>query len=362
MSERSTGIYLTGSVNQPSATDVFEFVGKRLQPGARRVPDGETGERANWVLAQARYFADNIGLATVPAPDGRDRYVLAEGITPETLSFARFDYPDHAQRSYALFRQARDGGRLALDTRFLVSIPTPFNAVSFFGTEDARLDLLPAYETAVRASVIEIQEAIPHGDLAVQWDLPTELATAEGWFTNPWGGTEDILAATARAASWIEPEVDLTFHLCFGDSKFGASPFMGDPPDAEAAARGGRHILPRDTSSIVLLANGLSRHVPRSISAIHAATVTSWNRPAHWQPLSDLALEPDTEFHLGIVHAAADGLAGARTRAELASSFLRGFGVSTECGLGRHSADELDEAADILATLSSPAEYRQTVA
>lgn len=39
---------------------------------------------------------------------------------------------------------------------------------------------------------------------------------------------------------------------------------MGDPPDEEAAARGGRHILPRDATAIVTLANGLSRHVQLS--------------------------------------------------------------------------------------------------
>ncbi len=80
---------------------------------------------------------------------------------------------------------------------------------------------------------------------------------------------------------------------------------MGDPPDAEAAARAGRHILPRDASAIVTVANGLSRHVTRPIDAIHAATV-------------------------------------ARKRAAIVSEFLPDFGISTECGLGRHSQAQLD--------------------
>lgn len=357
----TSGIYLTGSVNQPDTESVFDYVGRRLQQ-ARRVPDGETGGRANWVLTQERFFADNPGLITVTGPDGRDRFVLAAGTTPESLSFDRFDYADHARASYALFAKARAAGVLAPDTRFQVSIPTPLNAVSFFSDQARELELLPGYEAAARASVDEIQAVIPHSDLSVQWDLPTELATIEGWFANPFGGTEDLLAATARAASWIAPDVDLTFHLCFGDSKFGASPFMGDPPDAEAAARGGRHILPRDTGSIVTLANGLSRHVTRSISAIQAATVISWNKAAHWQPLSGLALEPETEVYLGLVHAAADGLDGARTRAALARRFLPHFGVSTECGLGRHSTAQLDEAADALAALSDALELADAVA
>jgi hypothetical protein len=46
--------YLTGSINQPTVEDAFAFVGSRLQPGVTRVPDGEPGDRANWVLTQSR--------------------------------------------------------------------------------------------------------------------------------------------------------------------------------------------------------------------------------------------------------------------------------------------------------------------
>ena len=163
----------------------------------------------------------------------------------------------------------------------------------------------------------------------------------EGWFPNPYGGVEPIFAATARLAHWVHDDAELTFHLCYGDSKFGASPFMGDPPNEEAAARGGRHILPRDATAIVTLANGLSRHVQRRIDAIQAATVASWTKRAHWRPLADLALEADTEVFLGLLHAD-DGAAGARARAAVAAEFLPEFGISTECGLGRHSAEQLE--------------------
>ena len=138
----------------------------------------------------------------------------------------------------------------------------------------------------------------------------------------------------------MHDDAELTFHLCYGDSKFGASPFMGDPPNEEAAARGGRHILPRDATAIVTLANGLSRHVQRRIDAIQAATVAAWTKRAHWQPLADLALEPDTEVFLGLLHAE-DGAAGARP-ARGGRRVPAGFGISTECGLGRHSAEQLE--------------------
>lgn len=328
-----TSFYLTGSINVPTVADAFTLVGARLQPGVTRVPDGEPGDRANWVLVHSAHFLDN---PTLDVQDGRAR------VRPGTpVAFGEVDYHSSAIASYAEFRAARDAGVLAADSRFLVSIATPFNAVNSFVEFADRVQVAAAYENALRHSVEKIQDAIPPADLAIQWDLPTELATVEGWFDNPYGGLEPIFAATARVADWVRPEAELTFHLCYGDSKFGASPFMGEPPTEEAAARGGRHILPRDASAIVALANGLSRHVTRRIDAIQAATVAAWTKRAHWQPLADLALEPDTEIYLGLLHAE-DGAEGARTRAALAAEFLPEFGISTECGLGRHSPEQLE--------------------
>jgi hypothetical protein len=335
MTERdsTTSFYLTGSINVPTVDDAFALVGSRLQPGVTRVPDGEPGDRANWVLTQANHFLDN---STLDVVDGRAK------VRPGTaVSFPPIYYHSVAAESYQRFWHARDNGILAPDSRFLVSIPTPFNAVNSFVQLDSQVEVAYAYEQQLAHSVAAIQDAIPPADLAIQWDLPTELATIEGWFENPHQGVEPIFAATARLAHWVDDEADLTFHLCYGDSKFGASPFMGDPPDEAAATRGGRHILPRDATAIVTLANGLSRHVKRRIDAIQAATVASWTKRAHWQPLADLALEPHTEVYLGLLHAD-DGADGARARASLAAEFLPEFGLSTECGLGRHSVDQLE--------------------
>lgn len=340
-----SGFYLTGSINVPTADAAFELVGSRLQPGVTRVPDGEPGERANWVLTRAAHFLDNPALDVI---DGQAR------VRPGTA--VRFpDIDDHRVTvdSYARFRAARERGVLAPESRFLVSIPTPFNAVNSFVAFDSRVEVARAYETPLRRSLEAVFAEIPARDLAIQWDLPTELATVEGWFDNPYPDLEAIYAATARLTEWVDTDAELTFHLCYGDSKFGASPFMGEPPDAEAAARGGRHILPRDTSAIVALANGLSRHVGRRIDAIHAATVATWTRRAHWSPLAGLALEPGTEVFLGLLHAR-DGAPGVRARAGVAAEFLPEFGISTECGLGRHSPDELAAVLDAWSELGAP--------
>jgi methionine synthase II (cobalamin-independent) len=328
-----TTFYLTGSINVPTIHDAFRLVGSRLQPGVSRVPDGEPGDRANWVLTQAAYFLNN---PTLDVVDNK-----AEVRAGTAVSFPPIDYHTVAAESYAEFKKAREDGAVEPNSRFLVSIPTPFNAVNSFVEFNSQIEVADAYEHRLRDSVEAIQDVIPPRDLAIQWDLPTELATIEGWFPNPYRALEPIFAATARLAHWVHDDAELTFHLCYGDSKFGASPFMGDPPDEEAADRGGRHILPRDATAIVRLANGLSRHVQRRINAVQAATVAAWTKRAHWQPLADLALEPHTEIYLGLVHAD-DGALGARARIALAAEFLPDFGLSTECGLGRHSTAQLE--------------------
>lgn len=346
-------VYLTGSVNQPSAEDTFRYIGRELGHLARRIPDGEPGERANWVLTQTPHFFDNPGLELVPAdaqaPRGRVR--VRSGVDPADIAFGAQHYASSAAASYAAFAQAKKAGQIHPDARFLVSVPTPFNAVSFFTVFEDQLAVLPAYTARTKEAVYELQETVPPHELAVQWDLPTEVATIEGWFPNPFPDHESILEHVAELASWLDDPVELTFHLCYGDSKFGASPFMGTPEDP-ASDQGGRHIWPKDSSTITFVANGLSRLVPRRINAIHAATVRTWNRRSHWQPLSGLALEDDTQFYLGLVHVE-DGLDGSRRRLDLAAGYLDDFGLSTECGLGRHSAEQQDEALRLFRTLST---------
>lgn len=92
--------------------------------------DGEPGERANWVLTQAGHFLDNDSLDVV---DGRAR------VRPGTrVTIPEIDYHTTAHESYQVFAQARADGVLAPESRFLVSIPTPFNAVNSFVSSTPR--------------------------------------------------------------------------------------------------------------------------------------------------------------------------------------------------------------------------------
>src|SRR5215467_11955254 len=103
-------IYLVGSVPMRNAEQVFETVGVRFGPRIKRIPDGETGERSDWITWLEPAFANNPALeksdelfrihATGTA---RIRYRLRAGKSATDVRFDNLFYADIAKASYAEF-------------------------------------------------------------------------------------------------------------------------------------------------------------------------------------------------------------------------------------------------------------------
>ncbi|MBI1649092.1 hypothetical protein [Hyphomicrobium sulfonivorans] len=356
------GIHLTGSLPFKNADEVFDYIGSELGPWVARVPDGETGERRNWVLTQTAHFFENPFLEVLPeSPEiGRKLARIKPGVRAEDVAFPPFQYPDFATESYPLFKKAKEEGRLAPNAKFQISLPTPFNAVSYFVVLEDQARVLAAYNVQAKAATEEILRRFPHDELAIQWDLPTELVTVQGWFPNPLANLDSVFSTIAEVTSWVPADVDVGYHLCYGDSKFGASPFMGNPEQCPIHSHKdhGRNILPQDIGTVVAFSNKLAERIRRPINFIQAATMRDWDQPQHWDALSKLNLAPETEFYLGLVHAS-DGLASAQRRWNYVANHLKSFGVSTECGLGRHSQEELAAVTEIFKGLGAGTESRQ---
>jgi hypothetical protein len=51
-----TSAHLNGSVNLEDAETVMREVSARIPHGLRRLPDGETGDRGNWIFFQFLKF------------------------------------------------------------------------------------------------------------------------------------------------------------------------------------------------------------------------------------------------------------------------------------------------------------------
>ena len=194
----------------------------------------------------------------------------------------------------------------------------------------------PVYEKALLAALRRIQDHVPAGDLAIQWDLAKEFAFLEGaastpaWFTPV---EEGILQRVLRLTDAVDDGVAMGVHLCYGDL-------------------GHRHFVePSDTALLVEVGNAILKGAARPVDWIHLPVPKSRVDAAYFAPLEQLELG-DTELYLGLLHA--DDEDGTRARIQAAAEFVRGFGLATECGLGRSSVAELDSILEIAERATGP--------
>jgi hypothetical protein len=314
-------VLLVGSVPLESSSAVFEAVGNELNGLVRRIPDGETGTRKDWVRWQGDVFARTPGLApggTRPGPGGGTYQLYEVGPGgPDTVSFGPLGYADQALRSYQDFRSARAAGRIAPGTRFQVSLPTPLAVVLLFTEPGSLAGVWPRYEERLSREVDEIANAIPHEDLAIQWDIAAEIVfVLENPEMAPLFPMPVLVNAIVRVSAHVPAGVELGLHLCYGDP-------------------GHKHVVePRDTGLMVRFANELVPAIGRPVAWVHMPVPRDRDDADYFAPLRDLRLPAGTELYLGLVHFT-DGVPGARRRLKAARTVVADFGIATECGFGR---------------------------
>jgi hypothetical protein len=246
---------------------------------------------------------------------------VAEGVKGSEVEFGELGYAREARASYQDFLAARSRGELAPGTRFQVSLPTPMAVILPFCMTSDIAAIEPAYEKAMLAEVARICNAIPHRDLAIQWDVCIEMVIWDGRWRGgpPFPGMDKVFAdGLARLAAAVPPDVELGFHLCYGDL------------DA-------RHFIePEDAGKMVELANLIAANVERPLAWLHMPVPIARHDDAFFAPLRDLRLAADTELYLGLVHAA-DGVPGTLRRLATARKFAgaRTLGIAAECGIAR---------------------------
>ena len=117
-------VLLVGSVPLESSKAVFEAVGTKLGKVIKRIPDGETGARKDWVVWQGDVFKNARGLEPGSTRDlqGGYRFILYKVKPGETVKFGSLGYAAAAIRSYEDFKRARSEGKVPTGTRFQVSL------------------------------------------------------------------------------------------------------------------------------------------------------------------------------------------------------------------------------------------------
>ena len=191
-------VHFVGSVALDTPDDVFAAIGEHCGPFLKRVPDGEPGGRRLWISFQIPVLRANPSLA--PVGEGLVPLKVAEGADPDSIHFGELGYAREARPSYQDFVAARSAGRIPQGVRFQVSLPTPYAVVMPFCQQPDAQRVFPAYERAMLREVERICAAIPHDDLAIQWDVCIEMLAWDGR-----GATRRLFLGWSRCSPRTSP-------------------------------------------------------------------------------------------------------------------------------------------------------------
>jgi hypothetical protein len=339
-------IYLVGSVPLASAGDVFETVGAALGARIKRLPDGETGPRGDWITWLEPVFAEHPAFQKSgeffrvhASGTGRERYALRPGFVAEEISFDNLFYADMAKQSYSQFKRLKDAGKIAPGTKFQVDLVPAHSVIWLFLVESLHAPIDPVYNEALKREVDKIAAAIPHDELAIQFDVASAVfARLERNEASSYGATkaqmqEKFSAILVELGNRVPADVDLLYHLCYGDSNH-------------------RHVVePSDMGDMVEFANRVVREIKRPVQLIHMPVPRNRADDAYFAPLQRLELRPETELCLGLVHYT-DGVEGTKRRLATAKRYAEKFAIATECGFGRRDPRTIPELLRIHAKVA----------
>jgi methionine synthase II (cobalamin-independent) len=335
------------SVPLANAAEVCESFSAPLGPLSKRLPDGETGERGDWITWLEPAFANNPAFVKSgeffrvhASGTGRERYTLKPGFRAEDVRFDNLFYADIAKASYAEFKRLKDAGKIAAGTKFQVDLVPAHSVIWLLLVDALHAPIDPLYNDALKREIDKIAAAIPHGELAIQFDVASAVfARLERNEVSSYGRSKEAMQETFSAivadlGNRVPAGVDLLYHLCYGDSNH-------------------RHVVePTDMADMVEFANRLARNIKRPIALIHMPVPRNRADDAYFAPLNRLALRPETELCLGLVHYT-DGVDGTKQRLAIAKKYASNFSVATECGFGRRDPRTIAELLRIHAAVAA---------
>jgi hypothetical protein len=339
-------IYLVGSVPLGSASEVFTTVSAALSPRIKRLPDGETGPRSNWITWLEPVFAEHPAFQKSgeffrvhASGTGRERYMLKPGIKLEDVRFDNLFYADIAKRSYAEFKLLKTAGKIPSGTKFQVDLVPAHSVIWLFLVDSLHPPIDPIYNDALKREVDKIAAVIPHEELAIQFDVASAVfARLERNEASSYGSTKAKMQERfghilVDLGNRVPAGIDLLYHLCYGDSNH-------------------RHVVePTDMGDMVDFANRVSREIRRPIQLIHMPVPRDRADDAYFAPLRRLALRAGTELCLGLVHYT-DGVEGTKKRLATAKEHVKDFSIGTECGFGRRDPRTISELLRIHAEIA----------
>ena len=341
-----TSVHFNGSVNLPDAETVFREIAARVPHGVASIPDGETGDRQQWIFFQLQKFWQTPGLEqagtqdVAPGYEGLPKVRLADGARPEQIAWPNLGYADAYLASYRIFARLQEEGVIGADVRFQVEYPTPLASISSWVVDEQQELLESSYERALFADLGRLLAALPHDRIAVQWDVAVEFGLLESAFSGVRRlDLDDIVERLARCVQQVPAEVPVGLHLCYGDYLH-------------------RHFKePESLATQVELVHRLNARARRQVSWF-AFTVPQYQRdPAYFEPIRNLRVQPGTQLYFSLVpYHPEDQLPGTTSdQVALIDTYLVNhpgnggvsWGISTECGLARAQREDIPRLLDL---------------
>jgi hypothetical protein len=300
-----------------------------LGPHLSSLPDGETGERRNWIIHIIEGFRTHPDLELTSDGKWSDyddlpRFRVRNG---HRLYGAALDLGlvAAAEESLHSFELLRDKSQLP-DLAFQVGVPGDFDMSMFTLGPRSALRHRRAFTEASLTEIRRVNELAAAGSVVFQIEVPAELVLLAR--TPPAG--QPALARVlggqiASLAKGAAPGTRFGIHLCLGDMNHRALGRM------------------KDARPLVLLSNNVARAWPsdKRLEFVHAPFAAADSppplHPDFYAPLAELSLPTNVRFVAGIAHED-QLLQEQRELRSLIDGYCgRTVDISTSCGLGRRS-------------------------
>jgi hypothetical protein len=257
-------------------------------------------------------------------------------------SNSRICHASVAIDAYKTFARLKDEKKIPQRCRYQFALAHPVSIAGHYGVAEAQPVIEREYERALVREIEKMAAAIPHDQLAIQWDVASAIfASLQLSEPTRHGSTKEEMleafcASCARLGEAVPMGVDLLYHLCYGDS-------------------GHRHAIePVDMADMVEFASRLSARVSRPIQLFHMPVPRDRDDASYFEPLGLLAIPPKSRISLGLIHLT-DGEAGSARRLAMAEKHLPDFLIATACGFGRRPPETIPALLRLHAALAGMA-------
>jgi hypothetical protein len=338
----ATSVHFNGSVNLPDAETVMREISARVPVRVRRMTEGETGDRGNWVVFQMEKFAAMREFEPVPQAEGAEGYAtipqlrLRGGVAVEDVRWPEIGYAAAYLASYRTFDALQQAGTIGAGVRFQLEYPTPMAVMSGLVPADQQR-LVGSYQQALFADLDRVLGELPHERIAVQWDVAVEIGLLTGGF-GPVLGYDAVVPGLAGCLDHVPDDVPVGMHLCYGDYLH-------------------QHFTqPESLALQVGLVNELTKAARRPVSWVSFTVPQARADDSYFAPLRDLQAGTQTELNFALVpyHPRAQAAGTTATQKRLIDTYLaespagpREWGICTECGMGRVERSDVPVLLDL---------------